>query len=61
MGNSPPRFQTFNDEDVKYLFGIAYLQSAIFEGILSNPTPKVGYLEVSDVNGDDVEIYFPVH
>ena len=59
-GNSPPRFQTFNDEDVKYRFGIAYLQSSIFEGIPCRTQHAWNStIEVSDVNGDDVEILFP--
>ena len=59
-GNSPPKFQTFNDEKVKYLFGIAYLQSSIFQGIPVEPNTRWNFtIEVSDVNGDDVEILFP--
>lgn len=59
-GNSPPRFQTFNGEEVKYLFGIAYLQSVIFDGIVVEPDTRWNIeLEVSDANGDDIEILFP--
>lgn len=59
-GNSPPRFKTFNGEEVKYLFGIAYLQSSVFEGVLVDPGTKWNItVEVSDANGDDIEILFP--
>ena len=59
-GNSPPRFQTFNGEEVKYLFGIAYLQSATFEGIAVEPETRWNIdIDVSDANGDDIEILFP--
>lgn len=59
-GNEPPRFKSFNGEEVKYLFGIAYIQSYIFEGNTVYPGTRWDIdIEVSDSNGDDVEILFP--
>ena len=58
-GNNPPRFQTINGREVKYILGFAYL---------SNPgeifTAEAGEtvtidIEVTDINGDEIELLFP--
>lgn len=59
-GNTPPKFQTINGEEVKYLFGFAYVPSTIFSPLVVQPNSQWNIsLEVSDANGDDVEILFP--
>ncbi len=59
-GNTPPKFKTFNGEEVKYLFGFAYLPSSVFAPTVLQPNTRWDIeVEVSDANGDDVEILFP--
>ena len=58
-GNNPPRFQSINGREVKYLFGFAYLANP--EEIF---TAEAGEsvtidIEVTDINGDDIELLFP--
>ena len=59
-GNTPPKFKTFNGEEVKYLFGFAYLPSSVFSPTVLQPNTRWTIdIEVSDANGDDIEILFP--
>ena len=59
-GNTPPKFHTINGEEVKYLFGFAYVPSTIFTPLVVEPGTRWDIsIEVSDSNGDDVEILFP--
>ena len=54
----PPRFKTFNGEEVSVWF--AYL-SSVFEGVMVEPGTKWNItVEVSDANGDDIVPYFRV-
>lgn len=59
-GNTPPKFKKFNGEEVKYLFGFAYVPSSVFEPevVTANTRWNIS-VEVSDANGDDVTISFP--
>jgi len=58
-GNTPPRFQSFNDRDVKYLFGFAYLENP-WDPIIIEPNARWTFtIDVTDANGDDLEILFP--
>lgn len=60
-GNNPPRFKSFNDKDVTYIFGFA-----ILEGSLSGAIPVTAgqrydmEIKVTDSNGDDIELLFPL-
>ena len=57
-GNNPPKFQQFNDIDVRYLFGIAFLP---FDTYLSASTgEQVDFdIKVRDSDGDDISLFFP--
>ena len=56
--NNPPRFQTVNGRKVKYLLGFAYLgQDDIFTAT-PGETQTID-IEVTDINGDEVELLFP--
>ena len=48
--------QTFNDEDVKYL-GIAIYKVLSLKAFLSPQHTMEFFIEVSDVNGDDVQFF----
>lgn len=58
-GNNPPRFQSLNGREVKYLFGFAYLSNP--EEILTASAGETITIEieVTDSNGDDIELLFP--
>ena len=58
-GNNPPRFQSLNGKEVKYLFGFAYLANPeeIFTALPGESVPID--IEVSDINGDSIELLFP--
>ncbi len=58
-GNTPPRFQTFNDREIKYLLGFAYLANP-WEPITVSTGERWDFeIEVKDSNGDSIEIVFP--
>ena len=57
-GNNPPRFQTFNDIDVKYLFGIAYIPPTV--ELTARRGERIDWdINVRDADGDSIELLFP--
>ena len=57
-GNNPPRFQTFNDIDVKYIFGIAYIPPTT--ELSAKRGERVDWdINVRDADGDSIELLFP--
>ena len=58
-GNTPPRFQSFNGRNVKYLFGFAYLENP-WNPVVIEPNARWTFtVDVKDANGDSLEILFP--
>ena len=58
-GNTPPRFQSFNGREAKYLFGIAYLENPWQAEYVQSGQRWEFTLGVKDANGDSIEILFP--
>ena len=56
--NDPPKFSTYNGEDVNYLFGLAYVSLFEPERVSVGEHYEMN-VEVSDPDGDQVELLVP--
>ncbi len=58
--NEPPRFESYNGLKVKYLFGFAYPDGELGEELIVSAGERFDIsIDVSDADGDEIELLFP--
>jgi hypothetical protein len=60
LGNDEPKFETYNGQEIKYLFGFAYVGSLVDQEFVAKAGETLDIeFGIRDPNGDDFEMWFP--